>query len=159
MKRDMELIRRILKRLEAGEEIDFGDHQEERANYHLLILMDAGFVDADLVYKYYSTVGNSFRFGPNKRLTMKGHDFLDAARDDEVWAEFLKVPRPCDGIFQVVEEVRERRELKAQYEKAKAKAGELIEKYGSGELVGAVAVDRESPAARTVDLPESWDGV
>jgi hypothetical protein len=78
MKRDMDLIRHILLRKEAEEEIE-GD--QEAIVYHIALLKDAGFVDAEIIEG-----GSGFPVGAAiLRLTWQGHEFLDASRDNKVW--------------------------------------------------------------------------
>lgn len=160
MQRDMDLIRMIMTRLEAGEHLLFDSWSEEQVVFHLRLLSDAGFI----ITKDYQIDGDLTPGSVIKRverLSWDGYDFLDAAWDDEVWTEFLKFPRPNHEIFEVARMVRERREMKAKYEDIKGRTEALIERYGSGELVSADGVDRGNPAARivqSVDLPDTWEG-
>lgn len=155
MKRDMELIRRIMKRLEGGDKIDFGIHQEDRVEYHLCLLEEAYLITADK--REILSDGIIKQVCINPSLTMGGHDFLDAARDDEVWAEFLKVPRSYHEIYDVARMVHERREAAAQSRPKEFR--EVFDAQGFRELVSADSVGRENPAARVVlsgDLPDTW---
>lgn len=93
MKRDMDLIRYIMISLEeemkAGniyfaDNIDFtkfsNDIGKNIINEHLMLLLENEFIDA-------SFTGS--KFFPNafaiKRITNKGHDFIDALRNDNIW--------------------------------------------------------------------------
>lgn len=87
MKRDMDVCREILLEIEArkpGESIEMlqtvapGDNLIE----HLHLLEDAGLIEArvDRRFRDYSIQG----------LTWKGHEFIQAARDDSVWAKAKK---------------------------------------------------------------------
>jgi len=89
MKRNMDLVRQILLALEAHEdpagmanvEIEGQDHAE--VNCHLTIM-----VEASLIYgqEYtHETVDDTLWM--YVRLTWKGHEFVNAARDDKRWAE------------------------------------------------------------------------
>ena len=84
MKRDMDLCRQILLEIEArksGESIEMlqtgasGNDVIE----HLQLLQDAGLIAA--------RVDRHSRDYSIQRLTWEGHEFLQAARDDGVWAE------------------------------------------------------------------------
>ena len=53
------------------------DYDEEMIDYHLNLLYKAGFVEAE-------PVGGGTRW-LIKGLTWEGHDFIDDARNEEVW--------------------------------------------------------------------------
>jgi hypothetical protein len=96
MKRDMDLIRTILQRVESDESarpkqpLEIPEHTPEEINYHIALLNDAGFVDATIRGSGQSSVS----LAAIQRLTWHGHEFLDAARDDTIWRKakehFLK---------------------------------------------------------------------
>ena len=79
MKRDQELIRSLLFKYEDAAEwlldapgvVQDPDEEEEREAYHVELMVDAGL----LTYVSEYTM----------RLTSKGHDYLDAIRDDGIW--------------------------------------------------------------------------
>jgi hypothetical protein len=87
MERDMDLVRELLLKLEA-EPLDgnlwsldvdgFGitDHPYDAIAYHMVLLIDAGFLD-----------GQREQSGGfvARKLTWAGHDFLDSVRDPRVW--------------------------------------------------------------------------
>lgn len=86
MKRDLELIREILFRLEQKPadkdwlaDADFPKDSREAVAYHVELLEEAGLVEAAIR----PATGIYFRV---ERLTWEGHDFLDAVRNDTVWA-------------------------------------------------------------------------
>jgi hypothetical protein len=88
MKRDPDLIRKILLALESKEnmtdmltpkEMNLGDWNEEEINYNLLLLLEAGYI---IGYKH--SADDQTMVLPT-RLTWEGHEFLDAARDDTRW--------------------------------------------------------------------------
>lgn len=86
MKRDMELVRKILLQVEQSESdpggwnhLSFEQWPCEAVSYHTMILIDAGLLDGQDL----STLeGSDWR--PNS-LTWAGHEFLDAARNETVW--------------------------------------------------------------------------
>jgi hypothetical protein len=83
MKRDMDLIRLLLLRSEGDEEAaQLVEKYEvpERA-YHVALLQQAGFVDADITCDEHGQPNGAIVRG----LTWQGHEFLDAMRDDTVW--------------------------------------------------------------------------
>jgi len=86
MKRDMDLVRKILFALEASDNIgpDNGFHIEGYGDgvvgYHLMLMGEAGLliaVDA-------RSMGNRTAMMP-VRLTWAGHEFLEAGRNDQRW--------------------------------------------------------------------------
>lgn len=89
MKRDLDLMRELLKGIEDRDDMDgtrewhdyepsdlgIDGHSKKEVNYHLNILIEAGFID-----------GGITAFTPViRRLTWNGHEFLDATRDDTFW--------------------------------------------------------------------------
>src|SRR5450432_1997113 len=88
MKRDMDLIRTILLEVEkstspGGRQIKLPDHSREELYYNAQLAQDAGLIDA--------------RFAPGStdfhvlRLTNAGHEFLEAARNDTLWAKAKEI--------------------------------------------------------------------
>lgn len=89
MKRDMDLIREILMRVEDDplfdgyhytnfDTSDFPGHTDEEIGYHVDLLMEAGLVTGgDQTMDASST--------PISRLTWNGHEFLDNVKDAGIW--------------------------------------------------------------------------
>jgi len=91
MKRDLDLIREIMLHVESGQEYDgtrefyYIDPEEmgltgytsEEFVYHWTLLIEAGYVDGA------ATVVNIVV----RRLTSRGHDFLDDIRDPGIWKQ------------------------------------------------------------------------
>ncbi len=87
MKRDMELIRKILFKIEdtvdntAKHNLTIEGYTMEQVAYHCAILYEGGYI-----YGYKPQYGSnniySFCVG---RLTWEGHDFLDKIREDTIW--------------------------------------------------------------------------
>ena len=87
MKRDLELIRKLVLAAEASptgyvkDDLEIEGYTPEEIGYHVYLLADAGLakgIDA-------TTLGCT---SPNWRilhLTSTGHDFADAARDEGTW--------------------------------------------------------------------------
>jgi hypothetical protein len=81
MKRDIDLIRLILEHVESktdtsSEPIAIENYSEDEINYNAQLLTSAGYLEAEVL-----GYGGVFV----KSLTFEGHDFLDAARDKNVW--------------------------------------------------------------------------
>jgi DNA-binding transcriptional ArsR family regulator len=87
MKRDMDLIRRIAHATEALEPGEILDRLEgieaETFTRHVIWMQEAGLVEA-LVPK---SLGGSLESAMVMRLTWEGCDFLDAVRDEGLWAK------------------------------------------------------------------------
>ncbi|WP_434676236.1 DUF2513 domain-containing protein [Pseudomonas sp. D3-10] len=85
MKLDKELVREILLAVEAYDKpngwlkLDIKGWSAQEVSYHVMILDEANLLSG-------TSLGgmNSFEWQPT-RLTYKGHEFLDAIRDPEIW--------------------------------------------------------------------------
>jgi hypothetical protein len=110
MKRDMELIRKILLAIEAKYinvaiyNIEVEDFDFETIAYHCKIIHDAGLISD---YDQSVTLGEGLiEFGVGS-LTWEGHEFLDKIRDDTVWGktkETMKdkgIPFGLDAVKQI----------------------------------------------------------
>jgi hypothetical protein len=89
MKRDLDLIREILLHIESGQEYDgtrefcsttpeemgLTGYTPEEFFYHCTLLIEDGYIDGA------ATIVNIVV----RRLTSRGHDFLDDIRDPGVW--------------------------------------------------------------------------
>ena len=84
MKRDMELIRKILLQIEDTVDngvtycLHINGYSMEQLAYHCSILYEGGYIH------YYDNESFSDSFGVG-RLTWDGHDFLDKIREDTIW--------------------------------------------------------------------------
>ena len=90
MKRDMDLVRRILLAIEAepadpdaeSEDPATGiDADEFRVSEHVRLVIEAGLVEGHVL----SSIGGEAAPSHLQRLTWAGHDYLDAVRSDSVW--------------------------------------------------------------------------
>lgn len=85
MRRDLDLIRLVLLRIEENDEptrameLSVEGFSDVQVQYHVKLLKDAGYIVAQ---DFSSMTGMDYR---PKSLTWKGHDFLDAARSATVW--------------------------------------------------------------------------
>ena len=86
MKLNKDAIRTVLLAVEADKggprgwiDIEIPGFTEEQISYHVELLSEAGFLEAqDLSHL------TSYEWKP-KRLTFAGHEYLDTVRDNEVW--------------------------------------------------------------------------
>ena len=89
MKRDMDLVRLILLKIEedyvstALYDLKIDGYDKETIAYHCKILHEAGFV-SDYGSHYADNALQSFGVGS---LTWEGNEFLDKIRDDSFWGK------------------------------------------------------------------------
>src|SRR5438309_11406534 len=77
----MNLIRLLLLRMESEDEVDLSPYTEEQRIYHSALLIEAGLIDGAI-----RTDAKGYPNGvASIRLTWKGHESLDAARNESVW--------------------------------------------------------------------------
>ncbi|HCM1475883.1 TPA: DUF2513 domain-containing protein [Vibrio parahaemolyticus] len=85
MKRDMELIRKLLLTIEENpRQLEVEGYDKNQVKYHALLLIEAGFLDGNVS----DTLANTSvvpSFVSVNRLTWDGHEFLDSIRKEEVW--------------------------------------------------------------------------
>lgn len=94
MKRDMEIVRTLLleiEELDEGQpfELQPGDEDPytvEQFYYHIKLLIDSGLV----IGEFHNYLGGTASV-LIKGLSWEGHDFLDAARDENVWIKANQV--------------------------------------------------------------------
>jgi hypothetical protein len=85
MKRDFDLIREILLKIEEKEsatgwiDLYIEGYTQEQISYHVKLLAEADFLDARD-----ASTHDGICWKPIS-LTWQGHDFLDAARDAKIW--------------------------------------------------------------------------
>ncbi|AYF20055.1 DUF2513 domain-containing protein [Vibrio parahaemolyticus] len=85
MKRDMELIRKLLLTIEENpRQLEVEGYDKNQVKYHALLLIEAGFLDGNVS----DTLANTSvvpSFVSVNRLIWDGHEFLDNIRKEEVW--------------------------------------------------------------------------
>ena len=98
MKRDMELIRKILLAIEdsptgyAPRDLAIDGYTAEQFGYHAHLMLEAGLVrGADATTR--SSGPNATIFG----LTWKGHEFAEAARDESRWKNAMGIVKEKGG--------------------------------------------------------------
>ena len=85
MKRDMDLVRRILIEIEEKDnEIQIEGYSPEQINYHIRLLLEAELIRATDVSSF---DGEEYLIDG---LTWQGHEFLDQARSETVWNKAKK---------------------------------------------------------------------
>lgn len=88
MKRDMDLVRRILLEVEERgfEEVKANSFEAEGYDTftvaaHLQLLKEAGLLEASILVLERAGAVEGYA----QRLTWEGHDYLDAVRNQEIW--------------------------------------------------------------------------
>src|SRR5947209_4339001 len=106
MERNMDLVRQILLEIEkqpwtlSAVEISVPDATEDELLYHLLLLNEAGLIDADVIHTF-----GSYEIKP-VRLTWAGHESLDAARDQGRWKRAKDIGTKVGGVsFEILKDV------------------------------------------------------
>ncbi len=90
MKRDLDLARSILREIEACEDTwgltecpEIEGYSHKQVAYHVKLLHEAGLINATDS----SSMGpEGFDWMPGN-LTWKGHEFIDASKDNDVWSK------------------------------------------------------------------------
>jgi hypothetical protein len=101
MKRDMELIRKILFFLEdcsvikAETELPIDGYDSDVIVYHMLLLAQGGLVDFEPQRTKTGRIIRAHVLG----LNWAGHEFLDAVRSDKVWRKLLKYAKDKGGAL------------------------------------------------------------
>ncbi len=95
MKRDMELVREVLLKVEeilfdgASHDICVDGRSRHEIAYHVMLLHEAGFIEAMDLGVGWKPV----------RLTYRGHEFLDAARNDGIWEKAKTAVVESTGVL------------------------------------------------------------
>lgn len=99
MKRDMELIRKILFFLEARAflkaelDLPIEGYQRDVLRYHVLLLAQAGLIDFEPENSKNGRIIRAHVLG----LNWAGHEFLDSVRSEKVWKKLLKYAKDKGG--------------------------------------------------------------
>ena len=95
MKRDLNLCRMILLEMERrasweelSEPFEFEGYNWQQVSDHIKLLHEAGYIDA--IIKRGGSDGTMFSECLPVSLKWAGHEFLDAAREEPRWRQFLK---------------------------------------------------------------------
>ncbi len=101
MKRDMELIRKILFFLEARpflkaeKVLPIKGYDEATIMYHLLLLAQAGLIDFEPELTKTGRIIQAHVIG----LNWAGHEFLDSVRSEKVWRKLVKYAKDKGGAL------------------------------------------------------------
>lgn len=95
MKRDMELVRKLLLEFEKIEESERGQtkfieiegYEQDKINGHAYLIYEAGLVE---MIKMETSGGRLFL---PQGLTWEGHEFLAKARNENIWNEGVKIAK------------------------------------------------------------------
>jgi Hypothetical protein (DUF2513) len=105
MKRDMELIRHLMLEVES-QDSDFQyaslqkmGYTEAQIDYHLQLLIEEGLIDGEVI-PLHGSPDISMTIVISK-LSWKGHEFLDNARNESVWKETMKTVKEKGGSVAV----------------------------------------------------------
>ncbi len=107
MKRDMELVRKLLLHIEeehvydtiASSDITIEGYSESQIGYHLHIMAAGGLIDA----KEAPAFGDDMYYLEVEGITWYGHEFLDSVRDEGVWSGVKSALKPIGSAsFEVI---------------------------------------------------------
>jgi len=103
MKRDLDLIRRILLALEDEKPDSLTGENQELVSYHIQLLLDAEYVQGMVIWDR-ETKPQGYVV---QRITMSGYDYLDSVRDPKVWKETKNLLEKVGGsaALEVVKDV------------------------------------------------------
>lgn len=109
MQRDMELVRKILFKIEENVDnvvchnLKIEGYSMDQIAYHCSILHEGGYV---YDYKAQYSGNGLYSFGVG-RLTWEGHDFLDKIREDTIWNKTKNVikEKGLPFVFEIVKNV------------------------------------------------------
>ena len=108
MKRDIDLVRKILLFLEQDEteqetNTDLSDVEEQILLYHAHILIQAEYLEGNIsTYESGEFAGDI----TSCELTWQGHEFLDSIRDKNVWGKISPVLSTSKNVsFFIVKEM------------------------------------------------------
>lgn len=108
MKRDLELVRDLLLKIEAGQKVFETLSSEYAAMLHVTDLPPLTQAEADALLGHLDLLENAGLIEISSRstsgsiyvkgLTWSGHDFLDSVRDPEIWAKTKKGAEEAKGF-------------------------------------------------------------
>lgn len=108
MKRDMDLCRKILLKIEeefvdVSLYLEIEGYSAEEIAYHCRIMHEAGLL-ASFKAQYANNHLYDFAVGP---LTWEGHEFLDRIRDDSIWGKTKNtiIKKGLPMIFEVIKSI------------------------------------------------------
>jgi hypothetical protein len=92
MERSMELVRGILAALEQDQsgfasKVEIEGYSEEQIGFHCLLLGEAGLIECE----NNTTLASNSPSARPIRLTWAGYEFIDNAKNDEIWGQAKQV--------------------------------------------------------------------
>lgn len=82
MKRDMELVRKMLNDFSEGKgRIELTSNEDEEYVYHLEIMKQANLIS----YSYVAVMGGGIILHDTPKLTWTGNDFLETFTNETIW--------------------------------------------------------------------------
>lgn len=96
MKRDLDLIRYLLLEQEdekAPKELE--NYSQKQIEYHYALAVDAGLLVGDVMWDS----GDDVLEVRIERISWAGHDFLDVARNETLWAKAKKKIADAGGAW------------------------------------------------------------
>jgi len=85
MKRNMELVRLLLLDIEGADKSDLSKYSENEQTYHRALIIEAELAHGGVVEDEKGFPAAAV----GTRLTWKGHEFLDAARNETIWGKAI----------------------------------------------------------------------
>lgn len=108
MKRNLDLVRDILLHLESQESgfyyksLILENYSKDETIYHIILMIENELIDGNI----HPVSGNSTPLVIVTRMTWKGHDFLEACRDNQRWKQAKEVFANVGGVtFEVAKDV------------------------------------------------------
>ena len=99
MKRDMDLVRKILIKMEkdwgyeyllqAGREIEIEGYSDSAVHYHLRIMIEAGLITS-IFPEGDCHINSTYIQYPPEIITWEGQEFLEAIREEGTWEKIKK---------------------------------------------------------------------
>lgn len=101
MKRDMDLVRKILIAVEEGNvKLDDLEYDRGQINLHVELMEEHGLVEAVIVPDS-DGIEHTILDCSVERLTGEGHDFLDRARNESIWERAKKKCLEQTGVLTI----------------------------------------------------------
>lgn len=112
MKRDMDLVRHILMTVESADapleipDLTPRDRNYEEVAFHINLMRGRGLLDAS---EALVVDGGAYPIGHVNALTWDGFDYLEAIRDNGVWAKTKQVVKEAVGstTFAIIKQTAE----------------------------------------------------
>ena len=105
MKREPDIVREVLLKVEeaeSGQSVSMADFENETRHqlvaYHVHLLHESGYIEAAMIPDYMGGQNHWAAFSIN-RMTMDGHDLLDAIRSEGVWSRTKEAIVSAGGVF------------------------------------------------------------